>query len=309
MDQSTNCPSLGELRKRAKGEQVGFFGPDSISWAVNREKALALAGPATVLLQIAHPHVAAGVDEHSSFADEPVERLNETFDVVYRVVFGSTDEALKQVRGIRGMHAGVEGKLSEETETFSAGSHYHANRNDLLLWVHATLVIKAIDAYQTFVAPLSSKQANRLYQESKLFGQLFGIAPDAFPGSFMDFRTYYHQMLDELDVTDAARKQCRLILQGGPVYRRLARLSAAAFLPSSIRSQFNLSWTGKEQFTWRAVECFVRQLIRVLPDDLRYNRHYLKRRDTLNDNQPSRLRMLLRDASEPASLYSTFSSY
>src|SRR2546421_7425935 len=41
-------------------EDPGLFGPDSVIWRVNRESAVALAGTAAILMQFAHPKVAAG---------------------------------------------------------------------------------------------------------------------------------------------------------------------------------------------------------------------------------------------------------
>ena len=56
----------------------GLYGPDP-SVALNREAMLLLgAGPRALLLQIAHPAVAAGVDEHSDFRADPWRRLDGT---------------------------------------------------------------------------------------------------------------------------------------------------------------------------------------------------------------------------------------
>ena len=57
----------------------GMYGPDSEAWALNRESMLLLgAGPRALLLQIAHPAVAAGVDAHSDFRMDPWRRLAAT---------------------------------------------------------------------------------------------------------------------------------------------------------------------------------------------------------------------------------------
>ncbi|MFP4632854.1 MAG: oxygenase MpaB family protein, partial [Halobacteriales archaeon] len=61
---------------------AGVHGPGSTSWHVNRENALFLAGPTAALLQVAHPKVAAGVDEHSDYEVDPVGRFQRTFEVV-----------------------------------------------------------------------------------------------------------------------------------------------------------------------------------------------------------------------------------
>jgi uncharacterized protein (DUF2236 family) len=49
----------------------GLTGPGSITWRVCRERVVPLGGLSALLLQLAHPLVAAGVAEHSSFHDDP----------------------------------------------------------------------------------------------------------------------------------------------------------------------------------------------------------------------------------------------
>ena len=45
-------------------DALGLYGPGSEAWALNREAMLLLgAGPRALLLQVAHPLVAAGVAE------------------------------------------------------------------------------------------------------------------------------------------------------------------------------------------------------------------------------------------------------
>ena len=48
--------------------QPGLYADDSITRRVNRENVLLLGGGRALLMQLAHPKVAAGVDEHSIFA-------------------------------------------------------------------------------------------------------------------------------------------------------------------------------------------------------------------------------------------------
>ena len=54
----------------------GLYGPASEAWRLNREAMLLLgAGPRALLLQIAHPLVAAGVADHCDFRTDPWRRL------------------------------------------------------------------------------------------------------------------------------------------------------------------------------------------------------------------------------------------
>ena len=55
-----------------------FFSPDAMIWQVDREMVLLLAGGRALLMQLAHPKVAAGVAEHSHFKADPLGRLYRT---------------------------------------------------------------------------------------------------------------------------------------------------------------------------------------------------------------------------------------
>ena len=54
----------------------GLYSDNSITRRVNRENVLFLGGGRALLMQLAHPQVAAGVDEHSDFRARPIHRLH-----------------------------------------------------------------------------------------------------------------------------------------------------------------------------------------------------------------------------------------
>src|SRR5438128_8311522 len=106
----------------------GLYRPDSVSWRVNRESALLLAGGRALLMQLAHPAVAAGVDEHSDFRRRPLARLLRTLDLYLQLSFGDRGEALAAAQAINHVHHGVH------------GAGYTAVEPSLLFWVQATLI-------------------------------------------------------------------------------------------------------------------------------------------------------------------------
>ncbi|HET8777890.1 MAG TPA: oxygenase MpaB family protein, partial [Candidatus Limnocylindria bacterium] len=59
-------------------DAAGLFGPDSVSWRVDREVLVLAGGSCALLMQAAHPFVAAGVVEHSTYATDPFGRLLRT---------------------------------------------------------------------------------------------------------------------------------------------------------------------------------------------------------------------------------------
>src|SRR5438034_6002921 len=136
----------------------GLYTDDSITRRVNRENVLLLGGGRALLMQLAHPKVAAGVDEHSDFRQHPVRRLRRTVHLTMAIVFGDRETALAAARAVNQTHARVRGE------------DYRALDPDLLLWVHATLVDSALVTYETFVKQLSASQREAFVQESQLLG-------------------------------------------------------------------------------------------------------------------------------------------
>ena len=63
---------------RSAEEAAGLFGPGSVSWRVDREVIVLAGGSCALLMQAAHPMVAAGVAEHSTYASDPFGRLLRT---------------------------------------------------------------------------------------------------------------------------------------------------------------------------------------------------------------------------------------
>ena len=83
----------------------GYFRPDGAAWRIGRELALLLGGGRALLLQVAHPLVAAGVAEHSDFRENPWKRLEGTMNAVWAVVFGTRAQADRAASRVHAMHS------------------------------------------------------------------------------------------------------------------------------------------------------------------------------------------------------------
>src|SRR6266581_4111564 len=130
-------------RPASKRVMTGLYAEDSITRRINRENILLLGGGRALLMQLAHPKVAAGVDEHSDFRRRPIQRLRRTVHMTMAIVFGERETALAAARMVNQTHAKVK------------GDGYRALDPELLLWVHATLVDSALVTYATFVQELT----------------------------------------------------------------------------------------------------------------------------------------------------------
>src|SRR4051812_12723022 len=141
----------------------GLFASDAVIRKVNGESVLLLGGGRALLMQLAHPSVAAGVADHSGFAADPFARLRRTLEASYAIVFGTGEDARRTAAAIRAVHDRV------------SGPGYSANDPDLLLWVHATLVDTALRVYTRFVGPLTAAEREQYYEESMLQVELLGV--------------------------------------------------------------------------------------------------------------------------------------
>src|SRR5262245_9523004 len=99
--------ALERLRARSTVPNEGILGPGSVSWRVNREAAIFLGAGRALLMQLAHPWVAAAITEHSDAVANPVGRFHRTFGVMYTMAFGTLDQALEAARRLHRRHAGI----------------------------------------------------------------------------------------------------------------------------------------------------------------------------------------------------------
>jgi uncharacterized protein (DUF2236 family) len=250
----------------------GLYGPDDVTWRVNREMILLAGGGRALLLQVAHPLVAAGVAQHSSYREEPWARLVRTLDVTTRIVFGDARTSRQAARGLQAAHRRVRGMADD-------GTPYDARDPRLLLWVWATLVETSLAIYTRYVAALTDQEVERYYAEQQRFGQATGIPPERFPATYADFVAYFERMVArELRVTDAARDVADSVLRPRvPVPLRpaawpaseLLNLVTVGLLPAPLREAYGLDW-GRRRAAMLAVStAAVRRLLPLLPSLMR----------------------------------------
>src|ERR1700681_1068335 len=201
----------------------GLFAEESITRRVNRENVLLLGGGRALLMQLAHPKVAAGVDEHSDFRSDPIRRLRRTIRMTMAIVFGDRETALSAARSVNQVHANVRGR------------DYRALDPDLLLWVYATLADTALVTYEAFVKPLLAHEREEFHQEFKLLGELLGIPRDLFPDTVHDFDEYMKRMVS----SGLVRVDARARELAEQVMRAPTRL-----LPGPVMIPLNVITTG-----------------------------------------------------------------
>ncbi len=238
----------------------GFFDRDSMARRVHREGVILLGGGRALLMQIAHPLVARGVAEHSSFATRRGDRLLRTLRPMLAMVFGTRGQALAAAASVNRVHEVVK------------GPGYRAADPDLLLWVHATLIDTAVFMYERFVRPLTPAEAVAYYEDMKRIGHLLQIPEGTMPETLAGLQDYVCHMNGSLQVTDQARAITRQIFKPmaglGPAML-LTRQLTAGLLASPLRCQFDMSWGPMREAQLRALEELSRRGLLHLPLTLR----------------------------------------
>ncbi len=274
---------LARLQRDALDPKAGLFGPQSMMWRIGRcHLATSLGSGRALLLQIAHPWVAQGVEHHSHTRTDPIGRARRTFTNVLSMTFGSLDQALAAAARVHGVHTHIQGALECAAGGFGHGSAYRANEAHALLWVHATLWDTAVRMYELVVEPLSDAEKERFYAETKSFAYLFGIPERLLPPTWPDFIAYNERMWEgeQLAITPAAAELTRFLFKPlapglGPLMRSL-RLVTAATLPARLRDAFELPYDATTAARCDRIVRRVRTMHRSFPDRLRYSPTYFE---------------------------------
>ncbi len=266
---------LSSLESLPGEARIGFFGPGTVTWRVNRESAVFLGAGRAALLQLAHPWVAVALAHHSNLLNDAIGRFHSTFRVIYTMLFGTRAQAIEASKRLYQRHTGIRGELPQAIGSHVRGEHYEANEIAALRWVYATLVESAVLAYEFVLPPLSPAEREQYYLESKRMAALFGIRGEDLPQDWAAFSRYTAEMFDspQLGVDDNALALGRSVLSGAGTWLHPPHwyLSITAlWMPARLRSGFALPFSTREQ---QAVDRAARWLPRLysrIPEMLRF---------------------------------------
>jgi uncharacterized protein (DUF2236 family) len=266
---------LREIEAHAPGQMEGVFGPASLTWRVHREAAIFLGAGRALLLQLAHPYVAAAIAEHSRTLADPIGRFHRTFSITFSLVFGTLDQALRAARHLHQRHSAIQGVLPKAAGPFAAGAHYRANDVAALRWVYATLIESALMAHDLVLPAVATQDRELYYGESRRFAALFGVPASALPPDWTGFAAYCEAMRqpDSLAVSDAARAIAAEIFAGGGLWVRAPgwyRALTAQMLPPHLREAFELCDRDVEPRISGPAITWARRLYPALPERLRH---------------------------------------
>jgi len=196
---------------------VGYFGPDSMMWKVNKEITVLFGGARALLMHAVHPLIAAGARQTSFYQRDPWKRLIRTLSLQNSLTFGTKEEADESANRINKLHEVINGK--DEV----SGGYYDALDHEQLLWVHACLQISSIYFYEKTVGKLSEEEKNMYHKENSLAAKLVLVDTKLMPKT--------HNELKEWVITKSREENCLVktdvamdvydIIRGGPVPKHI----------------------------------------------------------------------------------------
>ena len=219
--------------------------PASVTWKVHREVIVALGWGRAVLLQLAHPAVAAGVHDHSSFRGSlsaSLRRMRSTVRAMLWLTFGDDEQMITAAAGINAIHVRVRG------EGYSAGDP------ELARWVHATMLESVPLAYERFVGPLSDRERDRFCSEAAIMEPLLGMPAGWLPRDAGQLAAYMDETVGggKIVVTDTSRSLARAVLYpprwylAWPAFRPM-QLLAIGTLPPAVREAYGFGWSARDE--------------------------------------------------------------
>ena len=231
-------------------------------------------------MQFAHPLIAAGVGDHSSFSSGRIarfKRLHGTVRAMLSLTFGDEPRAFRTAQGINKIHDRVQGVLKVDAGRFKAGTPYSAHDPILLHWVLMTLLESLPMVHTRLIGPLSEEEQDRYCQESARLGRWLGIPDDMLPQSMREVRTEVQRVLasGDLVVTGTARELLRDVLY--PPFQlaywpaaRVTRLTTIGLLDPRLREHYGLGWTERDERALSKWTSRLRGLRSIAPDWMRY---------------------------------------
>jgi uncharacterized protein (DUF2236 family) len=248
-------------------------GPDSITWKINREAVVVAGWGRAILLQLAHPSVAAGVHDHTSFRGSLLSsyrRLHSTVGAMLSLTFGDTERMIAAAARINTIHDRVRGRVSSRTA--GAREEYSAHDPDLQRWVHATLLESVPLIYELLAGPLTLRERDAYCSEAAIMEPLLGMPAGWLPRDSVQLDTYMRDMLagGTIMVTDTSRALARAVLYpprwyvAWPAFRA-TQLITIGSLPPSIREAYGFEWRARDARAFARWTAMLRTSVRLLP--------------------------------------------
>lgn len=240
----------------------GLFSPESITWKIHSDPAMAVAGIRALLQQALQPDAMDGVAKNSNFREDAWGRLQRTGDYVSTITFAQPNEAHALASRVRKIHASL-----------------GLDDPHLLLWVHMSMVDSFLDIARRSGLALTDAESDQYVAEMVLFAELVGVPTDEVPTNVEQMQQYFQDIASELRASDDAKRAAlfltippmptaiRFATPAAPAWASLALLAASS-LPQWARKLYGTPQIpGQNLITDISLKA-VRATLGVIPDAL-----------------------------------------
>ncbi|MEZ5316980.1 MAG: oxygenase MpaB family protein [Vicinamibacterales bacterium] len=247
---------------------------------VNAERVVLFGWSRAILLQLAHPLVAAGVAEHSTFRGGPfaaARRLHETVHAMLALTFGPPEVRDAAIAGILTIHRRVHGRLRADVGPYPAGTPYSAEDPALVRWVHLTLLDSVIRAADLLVSPMDEAARDTYCREAAWVALALGARAADIPTRWADVHAAVERACASPDICvgpDARTLAPAVLAPRGVLAAaaapaaRLNRRLTLGWLPASVRAGYGFDWTDRDARRFDRTVRIVRAVRRWTPDRL-----------------------------------------
>ncbi|AHH95906.1 oxygenase MpaB family protein [Kutzneria viridogrisea] len=256
------------------------LGPDSLAWRLGFDRRALLLAGRSLLMQVMHPVIGAGVHDHSVFRTDPWGRLERTVGSLVTQLFGGPD-AVAEGQRLRETHRSIRG-------TGFHGERYSALHPEPYAWVHLSIFSSMLELYGLFEQPLTGAQQRQFYAEWRQAGLVLGVAQRRMPPTLGEFHTYLDGMIDtrlapnpaaqdlleSLTLNDVPPPPWRLFPKAlwaplRPLGRFALYDTTVGTLPPALREKLGLEWTDVHERRLRRFAAAVRATAPLVPERLR----------------------------------------
>ena len=260
-----------------KGRRSLPLGPGSLLWRYAGDWRSMIPGSSAGVLQLMHPGIGAGVEQHSAFFDDPYERIRRSVPQIWATIFAP--DAERRGKALRDLHRAVKGVDDQ-------GRRYHALEPETFWWAHATFTWEIFRSVELFhLEPLTSDQAEQLYGETVTWYRRYRMSDRPVPADYGAFGEKFDYVCREvLELTPAVARAVSLgyeDVMGSPFglpdpFDRLVaplvvpatELLVLGCLPETVQARLPFDWGTAEQLQFRGICAAVRQLFRFVPGAL-----------------------------------------
>ncbi|MFB7719822.1 oxygenase MpaB family protein [Nocardia sp. NPDC056100] len=252
-------------------------------WRLAGDRTVSLQGASCLLMQTAHPSIAAAVFDHSAYDADPTGRLIRTIDSIRRLIYGGQG-ALDESQRLFELHKSMKGIDAE-------GNRYHALHPEAYAWVLATLFDGLVRYRRAINAPVSEPDRELLYQDWRQVGAVLGLQPWHLPPNVTEFDEYYETMIAERLQTGRVfhRMFKTLVMDSAmaspvpylpnlvwnqlrPSAGSFVRLFAVGLLRPTARAQFDMAWNARDQRRLNRFGTTIRTVNSAVPARVRLDR-------------------------------------